>query len=65
MLNVWVHVLDTFKPLDIKFSKLMELVDKNPLQLFNSYVRDVVGKKSGSISDVKVKCMIYTSTLEG
>ena len=54
MLGVWVYVLDTFKPLDIEFSKLMELVDKDPLQLFNSYVRDVIEEEPGSINNVKV-----------
>lgn len=53
-MSAWVYVLDTFKPIDIDFIRLVELTDKDPLQLFNNYVRYVIEEELGSISDVKM-----------
>ncbi len=51
---VWVYILDVFKPLDIDFDVLVNLVDSNPLQLFNAYVKHVVEKDLKAIRNVKV-----------
>jgi len=33
-MSTWVYVFDEFKPIDIDTSKLFELVEEDPLRLF-------------------------------
>lgn len=52
-MHTWLYIFDEFRPLDIDFETLLELVDKDPLKLFEA-IRDVVGEYIRNIEGVEV-----------
>ena len=52
-MNTWLYIFDEFKPLDISIDKLLELVEDNPLRLFEE-VKDILTEYVKEIKHVKI-----------
>ncbi len=52
-MSTWLYIFDEFKPLDISIDKLLELIEVNPLRLFEE-VKDILTEYVKEIKHVKI-----------
>jgi len=52
-MKTWVYVLDEFRPVDVEEKRLLEIVEEDPLKLFEA-IREVLASDIKEIRSVRV-----------